>query len=166
MKIYSKRFKTELEFEDNMIIKFQRGIPGFAQSKRFCILDMDDTEAPFKWLHDVDNTEICLLITDPYYFFPNYEPQIDEKLLHDLDVKTVQKEVTVFTIVKIINGGKEAFTNLRAPVVVNANNKKACQVILEDDTYAIKTPLFSELKKQGNNQKQNPKEPERTAVNS
>lgn len=144
MKIYSERFKTELEFDDQMIIKMPWGLPGFPDSKQFCILEMEDPDAPFKWFHDVDNTNIALLITDPYQFYADYNPKISQGVLDDLKIKEVESELMVFTIVKVSPGGAEAFTNLRAPVIVNAKTKVARQIILEDDQYAVKTALFSE----------------------
>lgn len=142
MKIFSKRFDTELEFDDKLIIRIPWGLPGFPDSQRFCILDMEDIDSPFKWLHDVDNTEVALLITDPYLFFSDYNPEIHQAVIDDLGVKDVGDDLMVFTIVKIAKGGLEAFTNLRAPVVVNAKTRVARQVILEDDKYAVKTALF------------------------
>ena len=58
-------------------------------------------------------------------------------------VKDLQDELMLFTIVKVAKGGAEAFTNLRAPVVVNSTTKEARQIILESDEYSVKTMLFS-----------------------
>ena len=143
MKIFSKRFDTELEFDDKMILKLDWGLFGFPNSKRFCILELDADNAPFKWLHDVDNTNVALLITDPYQFFPQYNPKISEGIIQDLKIKDLQDELMLFTIVKVAKGGAEAFTNLRAPVVVNSTTKEARQIILESDEYSVKTMLFS-----------------------
>lgn len=142
MKIFSKRFQTELEFDDQKVISMPWGLPGFPDSKRFCILELSEEGAPFKWFHDIDNTTVALLITNPFDFFPNYMPHINPAVIEELDIKDVSAELTVFTIVKVAQGGKEAFTNLRAPVVCNASTMKARQVILEDETYSVKTPLF------------------------
>lgn len=142
MKIYSKRFETELEFDDNLVITMPWGLPGFPNSKRFCILELDDEGSPFKWFHDVEDTSIALLITDPYQFFPDYNPQINKGVIDELGIKKVEEELMIFTIVKIATGGTEAYTNLRAPVIVNADSKTARQIILEDDKYQVKTNLF------------------------
>lgn len=144
MKIYSKRFQTELEFDDSLVITMPQGLLGFPQSKRFCILELDYEDSPFKWFHDVDDTSIALLITDPFQFFNEYTPDINEHQISDLGIKNVESDLMVFTIVKVSKGGKEAFTNLRAPVVVNATSKVAKQIILENDAYPVKATLFTE----------------------
>lgn len=147
MKIYSKRFKRELEFDDNLVISMPWGLPGFSDSKRFCILELDVEESPFKWFHDIDNTSVALLITDPYMFFPDYNPRIQQSVLEDLKIAKIEEDMMLFTIVKVASGGKSAYSNLRAPVVVNAVTKNARQIILEDDTYSITTELFNIEKK-------------------
>lgn len=153
MKIHSERFVTDLEFDDAKIISMPLGLPGFPESKRFCILELDADGSPFKWLHDIDNTSIALLITDPYQFFPTYNPQIHVGVLEELEIKNLSEEMMVFTIVKVSKGGAEAFTNLRAPVLINSTTLVARQVILDDDEYAIKTPLFANEQQQTSAQK-------------
>lgn len=147
MKIHSERFATDLEFDDAKIITMPLGLPGFPESKRFCILELAAKDSPFKWLHDINHTAIALLITDPHQFFPNYSPKINPGVLTELAVKNPSEEMMIFTMVKISEGGGEAFANLRAPVLVNAVTRVARQVILEDDEYAIKTVLFAQKQK-------------------
>jgi flagellar assembly factor FliW len=146
MKIHSKRFGTELEFDDQLLINMPAGLPGFPASKRFCILELGEADSPFKWLHDVDNTAIALLVTDPFLFFPTYRPKIPQRVVEELAVDNIEENLGIFSIVKITAGGKEAFTNLRAPVIVNMATRVAVQVILEDDQYSVKTALFFEQK--------------------
>lgn len=144
MKIHSKRFGTEFEFDDQLLITMPMGLPGFPESKRFCILELSEPDSPFKWLHDVDNTAIALLVTDPFLFFPTYRPKIPQRILDELGITDIENGLGIFTIVKVGAGGQEAFTNLRAPVIVNMNTRLAGQMILEDDQYSVKTALFLE----------------------
>lgn len=142
MKIHSERFATDLELDDSKIISMPLGLPGFPESRRFYILELNATDSPFKWLHDIDHTSIALLITNPYQFFPNYNPKINPEILRELAVKNPLEEMTIFTVVQVSQGGQDAFTNLRAPLLINALTRVARQVILEGDEYAIKTALL------------------------
>ena len=36
--------------------------------------------------------------------------------------------------------------NLQGPIVINADNRKACQVIVEGNDYAVKYPIYEILK--------------------
>ena len=35
--------------------------------------------------------------------------------------------------------------NLRAPIVINSENRLACQIILEGEQYAVKYPIYEKL---------------------
>ena len=37
-------------------------------------------------------------------------------------------------------------SNLKAPFIINTDNLKACQIILEDEKYLIKYPIYEVLK--------------------
>ena len=42
--------------------------------------------------------------------------------------------------------------NLQAPIIINAEEKKACQIIVDTDKYPVRFPIYSiinELKKEG-----------------
>ncbi len=53
-----------------------------------------------------------------------------------------KKEMKLFSIVVVPTDPKLSTANLRAPLVVNFEKKLAKQIILDDDAYKIKTPLF------------------------
>ena len=48
----------------------------------------------------------------------------------------------LFSIVVVPTDPKLSTANLRAPLVVNFEKKLARQIILDDDAYKIKMPLF------------------------
>ncbi len=35
--------------------------------------------------------------------------------------------------------------NLRGPIIINADEKKACQIIVDGDDYAVKYPIYEIL---------------------
>lgn len=51
--------------------------------------------------------------------------------------------MALFGLVVVKDDPQDATINLKAPVVINTNKKLAKQIILEDDIYKVKTPLFS-----------------------
>ena len=47
---------------------------------------------------------------------------------------------------------KQMSVNLKGPIIVNASKRKACQVIVEGETYEVKYPIYDILnsrKKEG-----------------
>ena len=134
MKINTTRF-GEIEIEENKIITFPMGIPGFLTLKRFVLIDYKD---PIQWLHAVDDPEVAFIVINPFVIFPSYSVDIrdDEELFLGIKEPT---DVVVLTILTVVNDVVTA--NLRGPLVLNSANYKAAQILIDDDKYDFHTPL-------------------------
>ena len=70
-KIDSTRF-GEIEFDDERVITLPQGIIGFGDKKRFVLVQPDEKDAVFFWLHSADDPDLAFVVTDPRYFIPDY----------------------------------------------------------------------------------------------
>ena len=68
MKLHTKNFGL-LEIEEEKIIAFPEGIPGFEEEKEFVIINNEDEENPFCWLQSVNNPDLAFVITTPFLIF-------------------------------------------------------------------------------------------------
>ena len=134
MKLSTTRF-GEIEIQEESIINFPFGIPGFPDLKRFVIIDYKD---PIKWLHSVEDPDIAFIITVPFVLFPEYSFTIKDDVEEFLGIKEAS-DVLIFAILAVSDNNLMA--NLKAPVVINISNKKAVQILLEDDRYSFRVPL-------------------------
>ena len=141
MKINSSKLGVEIEYKEDDLITFISPIPGFPDLNDFLLLS-DSNYEPYLLLQSVEDPNICFILVDTLSFFPTYDPNISRRDLKMLAVND-KKEIKLLSIVVIRTGESIPTTNLRAPLIVNFDKKLAKQVILEDDTYEIKTPLFS-----------------------
>ena len=60
------------------------------------------------------------------------------------DIK--EEELLVLATVTVPPEVEKMTSNLKAPFIINAGNLKACQIILDDDKYLIKYPIYEILK--------------------
>ena len=134
MKINTTRF-GEIDMEENKIINFPLGIPGFTNLKRYILLDYKD---PIKWLHAVDDPDIAFIVTEPFGLFPDYSLTIEDDVEQFLEI-TDAAETIVLVILNVADNMLNA--NLKAPIIVNASKLKATQIILEDDRYSFRVPV-------------------------
>jgi len=134
VKIVTSRF-GEIEIEEKKIITFPLGIPGFADLKRYVLIDYKD---PIQWLHAVDDPDVAFIVVNPFIIFPSYSVDIrdDEELF--LGIKQ-PADVSVLTILNVANSKVTA--NLRGPLVMNSNNYLAAQILIDDERYDFHTPL-------------------------
>ena len=55
------------------------------------------------------------------------------------------EDLLVLVTVTVPSDIKKMSVNLRGPIIINTLTRKACQVIVEGDTYAVKYPIYDIL---------------------
>ncbi len=131
--------------EEN-IIEFPHGLLGFEEYKKYALIDSE--YKPFLWMQSLEEPNLAFLIVDPFIIAPNYELDVDDRTLSDIDV-TSAGDVIVFAIVTVPCDGGPVTANLQGPVVINRQNKKALQVILADSRWTTKYNIIRALKERG-----------------
>ena len=130
MKFESTRF-GEIEVDPDVVIVFERGLPGFPECTQFIVMD-HDRETPLKWLQCVDRPEVSFLIVEPEQILAAYQLDIPQQVLNLLELEGTENPADIAIFV-LLNADEDRLTaNLRAPVVVNVQKRRAHQMILED----------------------------------
>ena len=128
------------EYSDEDIIVFKKGLPGFKELRNFIIFPLESNEV-FSILHSIEATEVGLVLVSPFTLASDYEFKIP-----DTDIKELQidkpEEVLVLTTVTLNSNIENMTTNLKAPIIINIKEKLGEQLILDNDKYKIKQPLF------------------------
>ena len=81
-------------------------------------------------------------VVDPLVIRTDYNPSVDDELLK---VIGDGDELLVLVTITVPSDLKKMSINLKAPLVVNVETKKAVQVILEDD-FPVKFQIYDILK--------------------
>ena len=139
MQIESRDF-GEIEIKKEDIIEFPKGIPGFLEQKEYVFLPVEDS--PFIVMQSIEQKDLAFISIEPGNFFSDYDFEIDERTKKMIKLED-SSQVTVFNITTLKKDIKQATVNLAAPVIVNFNQNLGRQVILDDDLYPVKQPLFS-----------------------
>lgn len=146
MKVKTDRF-GEIEVDEKRIVHFREGIPAFEDEREFVILPYDE-ESPYYFMQSLRKPELAFLLTMPFLFFPEYEIEIDDATLKDLDIKD-QENVSLYALVTIPNGSVRYMTaNLLAPIVLNTKNMQAKQMVMEKSKYTTKHRLFPDKREE------------------
>lgn len=141
-KVNTSRF-GEIEVDEKKIVHFKDGIPAFEDEHEFIILPYEE-ESPYYFMQSLKSPDLAFLLTIPFLFFPEYTFEVDDQSVKELDIQR-QESVFYYTMVTIPNGSIRYMTaNLVAPIVLNADNMQAKQVVLEKSNYTTKHRLFPE----------------------
>lgn len=134
--IISTKFFDDININENDILTFNEGIPGLEEYKKFIVINIEDSK--LKCLQCIDEKNIALLIINPWDFFNDYEIQLSDEEIKQLEIKS-HDDVLVFNIVSVRENKVTA--NLLAPIVVNIKNKNAKQIILNENKYSIRQEI-------------------------
>ena len=144
MKITTKVF-GEITIEDDRIIHFPSGIIGFPELADFALIhDEEKGAGAIHWLQSIQEPAFAMPVMDPLIVCPDYNPEVDDELLKPIG-ELVPDEILVMVTVTIPSDLTRMTVNLRGPVIINALEKKACQVIVEGDAYPVKYPIYDIL---------------------
>lgn len=126
MKLQTQQF-GEIEFDDDILIKFNEGILGFETFKKYVLITEEN--GLFFWLTSIDEPEIV------FPLFP----------INTLQEDYPQDErYEVFGIVKLSKHPSEISINLKAPIYLDQGEKTGYQKILDTDKYPVDYKLFVE----------------------
>lgn len=140
--VFTSKVHGEIQYEENNVITFNKGIPGLNELKKFILLDLEEYE-PFKLLQSLEDDEISLIVTSPYEFFSEYEIKLSEETTKNLKIDSPE-QVMILTTVTLNSDVKKITTNLQGPIVINIYNNLGEQIILDNSEYKVKSPLIRE----------------------
>ena len=147
------RLFGEIEIDESKIITFEDGIIGFPDMKKFTLIFDEEKEGrpSISWLQSMDEPEIAFPVMDPLFVCETYNPSVEDELLKILG--TIKEDnLYVLVTVTVPQNIKELAVNLKAPIVINTDTRKASQIIVEDDLpvrYRIYEILEEAKKKAG-----------------
>jgi flagellar assembly factor FliW len=140
MDVASTRFGL-LNVPAEAVLTFPSGVLGFPEWTRYVMLD-HDTDAPFKWLHCVEEASLAFVVIDPALFNPHYQVTISLEARLEVGGNEID-ELSLAVILTIPSDDPAAMTaNLRGPLLMNPRTRLCKQLVLTED-YPTRYPVFT-----------------------
>ena len=141
------RIFGEIEIADEKIITLEKGMIGFPNLNHFALIfdeEKGQKQTSIMWLQSMDDTDIAFPVMDPHAVKEDYNPNVNEEIV--APIGELNEENTFVLVTVTVPKKIEDFSvNLKAPIVVNMDNRKAVQLIVEDD-YPVKYKVYEVLK--------------------
>ncbi len=137
------KYFGDIDVKDEEIITFEPGIFGFEEDTKFVLLSFLDDEGESSedfvlCLQSVSEPYLAFILMNPYYIDPSYDPYtIPEEELLDMGITETTKH-SVFCIAVIKDNFEDSTINMKCPLIINMENKKARQFILEGSDYSMR----------------------------
>jgi flagellar assembly factor FliW len=127
-----------MSVDDQRVMTFPRGLLGFPNHNRFALIQTN-AENYFFWLQSIDDPNLAFVVTDPTIFFKDYAVPVREEVSAELQLSD-SRFLQVFSICNKV--GDWLTGNLLGPIVVNAENRLATQVVLTEKKWTTRQPLM------------------------
>ncbi len=140
------RYFGQLPYENDSIIQFPDGLPGFEDEHRFVAVELT-AHRPLVFLQSLATPSLCFPALPVLVVDRHYRLRLDPADLETLGFPAgarpaIGRDVFCLAILSIEPGGTTA--NLLAPVVVNLATRQAVQAILTSCGYSHRHPLAAQ----------------------
>ncbi|MBO1001544.1 flagellar assembly protein FliW [Pseudogracilibacillus auburnensis] len=142
------KYFDEMEIDERKIITFGSGLPGFLEERQFIVLDIPGNNL-LQILQSIHTPSLAFFVTNPHYFYDDYEFSLDEHIVESLEIID-EKDVVILSIMTMKEPFHLSTINLQAPLIINSNKKYGKQFILNDEKYSMKATIsFPTTEKRG-----------------
>ena len=138
----------EIDLAEDKVLTFEDGLIGFEDCKRYTILynNEEGENNTISWLQSLDMQELALPVISPLSVLADYNPIVEDEVLKPLGELTEENVIILLTL-SVPSDITKMSANLKAPLVINADTKKGCQIIAENPDYVVKYNIYDLVKK-------------------
>lgn len=146
MKINTRIF-GEVEIAEEKILTFEKGIIGFPDLKHFTMIydEEQGNDAGIRYLQSVEEPAFAMPVMDPLVVKADYDPEVNDELLSGLGNLTAEN-ILVLVTVTVPSDITKLSVNLQGPIIVNVDERKAAQIIVDSSEYPVKYFVYDVLK--------------------
>ena len=134
----------QVSYESNETIHIINGLIGFESYTEYLPIPFHEDNDSLISLQSLEDETLSFILMNPFGIYPDYAPSISRQDMDELKAKSAE-DISYYVISVIRDSVAESTVNLKAPLIVNALNRQAKQVILEQSEYTFRhiLPGFS-----------------------
>ena len=137
-----------VDIAEDKILEFPMGLIGFENLKKFAIIYDSDREVCSKisWLQSMEEPALALPIIHPSELIDDYGPIVEDELMKNIG-DPADADILMFVTLSIPSDLTKMTANLKAPIIINTEGRKAIQVIVENEDYKVKFNAYEAIQK-------------------
>ena len=143
MQINSRLF-GEIDVEDDKVIDFKNGIIGFEEHHKYALIFDAEKESSksIMWLQSMEEPELAFPVADPTHICNGYNPVVEDELLESIGGIDKPEDVFVLVVLTVPSDLTKMTANLKAPLVINTDTRKGCQIIVNNEEYQVRYNVY------------------------
>ena len=137
----------DVEISDDKILTFEDGIIGFPELKHFTLIHDEEKgkDAGIRCFQSIEEPAFAMPVMNPLMVCEDYNPQVSEEFLSSLG-NISDENIVVLVTVTVPTDLTKMTVNLQGPIIINSDEKKGAQIIVEGNDYPVKFPIYEILK--------------------
>ena len=142
------KFFGTIDIEDDKIIHFPMGIIGFENLKNFALIYDSDREerSNISWLQSMEEPLMVMPVINPMDITESYTPIIEDELIKNIG-NPADADLLILVSMSIPSDLTKMTANLMAPFIINTVERKAMQVIVNNEDYPIKYNVYDAIQR-------------------
>lgn len=120
-------------------IHFPKGLIGLENYHDFMLSELPD-QTQFWLLQSLEDEHFGLVITNPFWFMPDYDFELMESEIGQIGAK---ERLDVFVTINVASTPENITANLMGPIVLNQNTGIGLQTLIADRKYTTQYKLMS-----------------------
>ncbi len=131
------KYFDEITYEEKDILTIPNGLFGFETYTKFLTIPFDENNDSILSLQSLDDPQLSFILMNPFQLFEDYAPKpLEDDLTFFGSVD--ESELSYYVLAVLKDRLCDSTLNLKAPLVVNALEKKGKQVILPQKEYKFR----------------------------
>ena len=147
MKVTTRLF-GDIDIAEDKIIHMEGGIVGFPDVKQFTLIydkEKGDDHDTIMWFQSLDEPQFAMPVLVPTSILPEYNPIVNDELLAPLGELNDDNLYCLVTV-KVPSDLTKMTINQKAPIIINTDTMKGAQLIVENEDYEVRFPIYDILK--------------------
>jgi len=130
---------AEVQTVQQKKIHFPKGLIGLENYHDFTLAELPD-QTLFWLLQSLEDEHFGLVITNPFWFMPDYDFELTESEAKQMGEK---KDLDIFVTVNVAAIPENITANLMGPIILNQNIGIGFQTLVSDRKYTTQYKLMS-----------------------
>ena len=121
----------DVPVDPDTVFSFAQGLAGFPDCRRFKIFH-EEGKATVFWLQSLDDPALSFPIVQPETLDLEYQIELSDDDCALLGLDSADEVAVVVIVYRNDAAGGEIAANTRSPIILNVNNRRAMQKVLQD----------------------------------
>jgi len=137
-----------ISYEEKELIHIINGLIGFESYNKYLPIPFQEEDDSLISLQCLEDEDLSFILMNPFSICQDYSPKLSDQELKELGAESAD-DISYYVISVIRESVAQSTVNLKAPLAVNAINRQAKQVILEQAEYTFRHALGDMIHKEG-----------------